>query len=568
MLRERFELEADALWAHLRRLARQAPRLEGLYARDADPRVARLVQSAAFAFSAAHNRLNDDGQALVRPLVARALPESLRPRPSSTILELSASSGRCGSVRDASFAARVGQARIPFQVAWPATLAPMALEDVVLDRLDARRQVLRFALVGRSGMSLGAALPDAVRLFVHLEPRGVALDLVHALHASRDAGRMKLFDWKKELIADRELPDGAVSWVRVDTDEAALVSARADRFRSSSLLRDLFAFPESFCFFDLRLGEGREQRAERLEVTLPLRHIVNGASLLSGDHLRLFCAPATNQFVSAIEPVPHTGASEAVLAVAGRPHAEILEVRGLATTSIRNADRKPLRSWEAPDTPNPFDAGGIYFALEQRAAAHDGRTELRALFGRLDAFPAAPGAVVEGNVLACDGMLTSTVGLGEIGSPREGATNISRVTPSRRALLGRNHAWRMSAYARMPPAHLAERARLTEFLELHDPFGMQDMATRVARPRLLTSKHVREHELIDGVLGWGDRFVVDSDAGGCSDGELWLVGALLHRAIAERGEALRFSRLVLQRGGALFADYGARPGARLPFPLG
>jgi type VI secretion system protein ImpG len=571
MLRERFELEADVLWAHLQHLARRAPRLEGLYARDADPRVARLVQSAAFAFSTAHNRLNDDGQTLVRPLVARALPECLRPRPSSTILELSASSawsGRAGPVSGASFRARVGQGMVPFQTVWPTAAAPIALADVVLDRLDARRQVLRFALAGTSGVSLGVALPEVVRFYVHFEPRSVALDLVYALRSAGKPGRVKWFDAKKQLFADKELAGDAVSWVRIDTEEAPLVSARADRFQSSSLLRDIFAFPESFCFFDLHLG-AVERRAARLEVVLPLGHVVNRASLLSTQHLRLFCTPATNQFVSASAPVPSTGATEATLAVAGKPHAEILEVRGLAATSIRvEGSRTPLQSWEAPDRPRTFEAGETYFALEQWPAARDGRTELRATFGRLDAFPAAPGGVVEGEVLACDGMRTSTIGLGEIGSAHDGATNISRVTPSRRALLGQNHAWRMSAYARMPPVRLAECARLTEFLDLHDPFGVQDEATRIERPRLLGMEHVREHELEGGVLGWGDRFTLDTDASCCSDGELWLLGALIHRALAERNEALRFSRLVLLRGGAPFAEYAPRPGARLPFPLG
>jgi type VI protein secretion system component VasA len=95
-LRERFEVEAEALWGQLGRMARESPRLEGLYARDADPRVARMVQSAAFAFAVAENRLDDDGQALVRPLVARASPESLRPRAASTVVELSGVAGRAG----------------------------------------------------------------------------------------------------------------------------------------------------------------------------------------------------------------------------------------------------------------------------------------------------------------------------------------------------------------------------------------------------------------------------------------------------------------------------------------
>jgi type VI protein secretion system component VasA len=528
--------------------------------------VARLVQSAAFAFATAHNRLSDDGQSLVRPLVARALPECLRPRPSSTILELSAR-GRSGPAHGASFAARVGQTRLAFQVVWPVHLAPVALEDVVLDRLDARRQVLRFAIVSTSGVSLGVALPEIVRFFVHLEPRSVALDLVYALRSGR-GGRAKWLDAESAVLADGELPAGAVSWVRVDSDEAPLVSARADRFRSGTLLRDLFAFPESFCFFDLRFGSVA-RRAERLEVVLPLGHVVHGASDLSERHLRLFCAPATNQFISAIEPAASTEASEAVLSVAGKPHAEILEVRELSTTSVRDGwRRRPLQSWEAPERPRTFDPGETYFTLEQRPAADDGRTELHATFGRLDAFPSPAGGLVEGLVVASDGLLTSSVGLGEIGSSVDGVTNICRVTPSSRALLGHNHAWRMSAYARMPPARLGECARLAEFLNLHDLFGPHDEAARVERPRLLTTQHSRVHRLSDAVLEWGDLFVVDTDAAACSDGELWLSGHLIHRAIAERSEALRFTRLELRRGGAPFAEYAPRSGSKLPFPLG
>ena len=142
-------------------------------------------------------------------------------------------------------------------------------------------------------MSLGVALPEVVRFYVHFEPRSVALDLVYALRSAGKPGRVKWFDAKKQLFADKELAGDAVSWVRIDTDEAPLVSARADRFQSSSLLRDLFAFPESFCFFDLHLG-AVERRAGRLEVVLPLGHVVNRASLLSTQHLRLFCTPATN----------------------------------------------------------------------------------------------------------------------------------------------------------------------------------------------------------------------------------------------------------------------------------
>jgi type VI protein secretion system component VasA len=566
-LRERYEVEADALWGQLGRLAHASPRLEGLYARDADPRVARMVQSAAFAFAVAENRLDDDGQALVRPLVARALPESLRPRPASTIVELSGVGGRAGNVQGNSLSARVGAERLPFQVAWPVVTAPMALEEVLLDRLDARRQVLRFAIRAASGVSLGMSLPAVVRFFVHFEPRAVALDLVHALRRG-PPGRATWFDASGNRLADSEVKD-AVRWVRVDTEEAPLVSARADRFASGTLLRDLFAFPEAFCFFDLHLGATRPgvEGVERVEVALPLARVVEGASHFGPRHLRLFCAPATNQFVGAIDRLPDKP-REASLRVAGKPHAEILEVRSLVATSVRSAQRRtPLRSWETPPSPHTFESGDTYFTLEQRLGVEE-RTELRATFGRLDAFPSAPGGIVEGEVLASDGALCACLGLGDIGGQREGGTNITRVTPSRRALLGENYAWRLSAYARMPAGRLARRAHLAELLRLHDPFGAQDEAVHIPRPTVTRAAQEREHEPADGALAWGDLFTVDVDPAGCTDGALWLLGDLVHRALAERNEALRYARLVLVKSGALFAEYGPRQGVRLPFPLG
>jgi type VI protein secretion system component VasA len=566
-LRERYEVEAEALWGQLGRMARESPRLEGLYARDADPRVARMVQSAAFAFAVAENRLDDDGQALVRPLVARASPESLRPRAASTVVELSGVAGRAGNVQGSSLSARVGAERMPFQIAWPVTTAPMALEQVLLDRRDARRQVLRFAIRAASGVSLGRSLPAVVRLFVHFEPRAVALDLVHALRRG-PPGRATWLDARGNRLADSEVKD-AVRWVRVDTKEAPLVSARADRFVSGTLLRDLFAFPEAFCFLDLHLGATRPgvEGVERVEVVLPLAHVVEGASHFAPHHLRLFCAPATNQFVGAIDRLPDTP-REASLRVAGKPHAEILEVRSLVATSVRSAQRRiPLRSWETPPDPHTFESGQTYFTLEQRLGVEE-RTELRATFGRLDAFPSAPGGIVEGEVLASDGALCARLGLGDIGGAREGGTNITRVTPSRRALLGENYAWRLSAYARMPAGRLGRRAHLAELLRLHDPYGAQDEAVHIPRPIVTRAAQDREHELPDGALAWGDRFTVEVDPAGCTDGALWLVGELVHRALAERNEALRYARLVLVKSGAPFAEYAPRQGARLPFPLG
>jgi type VI secretion system protein ImpG len=572
MFRDQFELEADALWQRLRVLAEANPRLGSLYARDADPRVARLVQSAAFAFAAASTRLDNDDQALVRPLVARALPECLRPRPSSTILEFSPSLSRASDHQRSVVAGQAGGLSAPFEVMWPTAVAPFALTRASVDRLNARTQVLRLTLSGQGGAELATVLPRTLRFFVNHAPLSTSLDLLHALRTAEDAPQLRTFGSNGKPLATTALPKkGALAWVRIDTDEAPLVSAPGDRFRSGTLLRDLFAFPESFCFFDLSLGGFREPKVTTIELVLPLGHVVEGVAGTTLEHVRLFCAPATNQYREEMDPVrPLAGERQWTLTVSRRPHAEILHVQSLYWVPARDARRRiDVPSWEAPAEPDGLDDAQTYYLLEHALAPSTSRTELRLAFATLrELYAPSPGPVVQGQLLASDGALTDRMGLADVGSKAQGVTNITRVSASQRASIGQNHAWRMSAYARMPPARLVQKESLQEFLAIHEVRSQAGDDVRVRQLPIRSVQHRREHRLKDGVIQWGDRFSVDADALGNTPGEAWLTGSILSFAIAEREERLRFSRLSVLRDGERFADYRARDGARLPFPLG
>jgi type VI secretion system protein ImpG len=566
VFREQFEREVDYLWQRLRRLTEQYPRLEALYARNADSRVARLVQSAAFTFASVHERLHDDGQALVRPLVAGTLPECLRPRPASTILQLTQSTNSAGAL----FSARVGAAELPFDLVWPVHVAPIDLSDARVERVHAELQVLRMTIVGRPGTVLGNVLPEALRLFVRFERPAIAFDLIHALRGSTSHIHVQGYDAKGKLTIETKLPLGTLRWPRIDTNERPLVSAPVDRFGSSTLLRDLYAFPESFCFFDLKVGSLRQGTLERLELALPLSRIVEGVRMLGSENLLLSCGPATNQYKAAMVPLRASGMERQwPVIVAGRPHAEVLHVSALRRVDPHDArNRRELLSWEAPSAPPSFEPGDTYFLLEQEVGPSDSRTELRVSFATLHDFDRAlPGALVEGDVLASDGELTSQLGLGDVGR-RQGASNVTRVARSRRATLGENHAWRMNAYARMPPVRFVTAPYLNEFFKLHDSSDARDESARIQVPRFAEAGHVRTHRLVDGMLEWGDSFSVDLDAPHASVGEAWLLGELLSRAIAERNERLRFSTLAATRAGEHLAEFSPRQGVRLPFPLG
>ncbi len=564
MVRERYEREVDYLWQRLRGLATVIPRLEALTTRNADRRVTSLVQTAAVAFAAVHARIHDDGQAIVRPLVAAAMPECLRPRPSSTILKLT----RAADAHGVLFG-QVGRREVAFELKWPAQVDSLDLAAARLTLVHAKLQVLQLTIAGRPNVPLGSVLPKSLRFFVRMDAAANALDLLQALHANTATIRAEGYDERGATTVTKELPASVLRWTRVDAPEEPLTRAPADRFPSSTDLRDLYAFPESFCFFDLDVSALQGSRMARLELTLPLARIVAGTGTLGVDHVHLGCAPATNEFVAAIEPLRAApGVTDWPLVLKDRPEAEVLHVRELVWRGSNDAHtRRPILSWEAPTTPHRFSPDEQYYVVEQSIAIGEARTQTRVSFASAAGFGRPlPGVAVEGEVLVSDGSLTSRLGVGDIGRGAN-AANVTRVTPSRRANLGTNYAWRMNAYARMPPSRFVGAKHLREFVKLHDSSDVRDERARVQVPRFAAAQHAREHRLVEGMFEWGDAFAVDLVAQ-ASAGEAWLIGELLSRAIAERNERLRYSRLTMTREGAEFATFEPRQGVRFPFPIG
>ncbi|MCL2723964.1 MAG: type VI secretion system baseplate subunit TssF [Polyangiaceae bacterium] len=569
MFRDHFERELNGLWTRVGRLTQRYPHLQHLFTRDADRRVGRLVQTAAFAFASAQSRVADDGQMLARSLVAAALPECLRPRPASTIVQSQGVRTMLVEKEGKRLTANVEGAEVTFEVMWPVSIAPFELAEARVDRLDAQTQILRFTLLGSGGVALGSALPETVRIFVHLDSVRVALDLIHALRIAKEPIRAVVVDPRGNRSAETELPARSLSWVRVDTEEPPLVSAPRDRFSSSPLLRDLFAFPESFCFFDLHLGAFCSPNTGQLELTLPLGRVTEGISKLDSENLLLFCAPATNQYVRAIEPLYGAGGPRWKVCAAERPRAEILHVQSLYSESTEDASvRVPIHSWEAPEVPHTLDPEDVYYLLEQSISPSKPRTELQVSFATLEGFNALSAhSVIKGEVLVSDGDIADSLGFGDVGAA-ERMPNVTRVAQSSRAILDEHYPWRMSAYARMPATRLAACAALAEFVRLHESKKAQDNSTWVRSPRFVQSEHCREHMLQGGVFRWGDEFTIDVERDFSSHAETWLIGLFLSRALAERSERLRFVKLTLRETGDVVAEYDARDGERLPFPFG
>ncbi|WP_394838105.1 type VI secretion system baseplate subunit TssF [Pendulispora rubella] len=564
MFRQLIEAALNETERGFQGLARRYPRLEPLLASD---ELRSFAQWVAFALASIDEQRHDDHQGMLRALVAQALPGCLRPRPSSTILELPADRSHAGDLQGTVFRGRAGTLEMPFRVMWRITPTPYEMADARMERIHAKLQVLRITLVGREGIVLGGVLPERVRFFVHpgddVDGRGMrtSLDVIHALRVA-DGIEVDAFDAEGNVSHSR-LPAGSLRWVRIDTEEPSLLSAPQGRFVSSTLLADLCAFPESFSFFEIDLTPVRSRKTTRIELTLPLARVVEAASSLRRENLRLFCAPATNEYIAPIEPLRAERGPEWELRVAQRPHAEVLHVRSIYAESARG--RFDVISLEAPDRPLTFAADSHYYLLKQTMARDESRTEMRLTFGARQGFRvAAPAPLVLGEVLASDGLQTESLGLGDIGG-----RNITRVTPSHRAVL-QGLAMRMNAFARMSPHRFAEPAHLREFVRLHAPPNPRQQ--RIRLPEVLEMHHERESRMLPGAE-WeqGDHVHLTVDDAS-SVGEAWLLREILARALAERQNRLRFARLTLERSATHptkdFTNDDAREGERHAAPLG
>jgi hypothetical protein len=240
------------------------------------------------------------------------------------------------------------------------------------------------------------------------------------------------------------------------------------------------------------------------------------------------------------------------------------------------APDRPLdvRLWES-ERARPYLDDELYVRLERRAAVGRGPMELRAELVRPNGNEGVPRGFLLADLLATDGSRTESLLRGdlvEVGDAMQIA-NITRVTRSRDAVLDGRLPWRVNAYARMPASRLAQAGSLAAYLDIHDVTQTRAHASPGASPTdagLLGVSRRPIERVLGSEVHHGESVELALDPavfGGA--GATWLVGELLARALAERTDFLRFSRTrLVSAGGSVRADYGNRPGERLPPPFG
>jgi type VI secretion system protein ImpG len=579
MLERLVARELDYLWGRLARATRNLDALGPLWSRGSDPRVSRIVESAAYFFARVKEKLEDDIPEISHPLVASALPEILRPTPSATIIQMK---DGARSRRDkAEYAPRRLESRpiddVPcvFQTSWPTLVGPVEITQTELRTREPGVQTLTLRIAAYGAALMSRVVPDPLRVYVDARNPFRALDLVHALVTARSPIHVRALNVRGEPAGTFELPATAIRWTALE-GAPGLVPGRTDRFASGTALRALHTFPEAYAFFDVRgLAAALATagpRVHAVELTVRLADLV--AETDAVDCL-LDCSPAVNVFPAVAAPLKVRGVgSLGVLRAAGHPGAEIFEVDGARLHSARDrAVEIDVRLWESSVASEIWD-DELFLRFDRRASIDRGPTELHAFLLRPRSPEGVPLGELHADLLASDGLRTESLLRGDIQHRTDASqiANITRVTPPFPPRLDSRLPWRINAYARMPVMQFATAASLASYVELHDPrrgrlveWSPDPSTAGVVSVTRRSTHRVERDEVIHG-----DEvdLVLDESAFG-GRGATWLVGELAARAIAERADFLRFTHTRwLRPDGGRMADYARRDGERLPPPFG
>lgn len=565
MFTDHYTRELEALWSGLLRVASGRPQIEPFLRRDADPRMQRLVQGAAYLLAHVRTRVDDELPELGEPIVARALPGVLRPIPSVTVLELgaSAASRRRGRVpAGAVVTAPRDEGAVRFSTSWPAEIHPLVTQRLEVRR-DARGlQKVSVALAGPS--ALDGAIPEELTLYVCHADRRLALDFARAMAEASDVSVRAERRGQPPAIA--RLAEGF--HVRGLTADDAVLPGRRERFESSTLLRELAVFPEKHAFVDVRLPRAFVLEAAAygtlvFEIELPWA--VDGAERLTAADLKTCCVPAANVYPADTGVVRATPGAPSV-AVRSQ---EIVGARPYEVTAVTldpgTSSETRVASWEH----DLAHADGVpAYRVERARDPADGDADWSIRFVSTRTFDEpVPSRPLRVDFSATDGRSTSGLGRGDVRGAIAGAeaSNVSRVTEPIAIAADREIPWRTSAYARMGGPTLARA--IVEFVRICDPTGNGAIARH-----LRGCRHARVHRLdADGDLQWGDHYTLDVAARGpegCGLGVAHALAVALHAAFVERTDLSRTVTLALVDGSTPLVNIAPREGSRAPFPFG
>ena len=559
--------------------ASRYPGVAGSLALDAekceDPHVERLLEGVAFLTARIRHKLDDEFPEITDALLGLLQPQLCRPLPSITIAQFLLGSEQGGGgtgvtlERGSRLRSRpAGRTPCRFRTVYPVTLWPV---DVVAARLDPDRLVLEgkppdaVAMVHLTLRATGGATFTTLpidRLRFYLDGNGSLPYTMYELLLNHTVRVWVRGTESNGKIVSAALPVDAIEPVGFGRGEGLCddedLSALGGR-----LLREYFAFPEKFLFFDVKgldriagLGLG-----DTVEILIFLDHAPAAEFVVRAANFRLGCTPAVNLFTTLAEPIAlnHRHYKYRVIPDVGAPSAaEVYSIDAVLGTG--GAGRRDSVAYEPfysiRHAPRDNVSAAYWYASRQPSSRKDDPgTEVDITFvdpGFNLSLPATETVTVKVTCTNRDLPAVLPFGGDEDVFELEGRGPVGQVRclrkPSRplRPSLGRGSQWRLISNLALNHLSLVDSDRgldaIREVLTLHDLADTAVTRQQIAGITGISNRRVPGRT--GRAFALGVEVTVEFDETQFVGGGVFLLASVLERFLGLYATVNAFSQLV------------------------
>jgi type VI secretion system protein ImpG len=543
--------------------------------RCADPHVERLLEGIAFLTARVRHKIEDEFPEITDALLGILNPQLVRPVPSVTIAQLVLTPEQGAGTESATVergsrlrSRPVGRTSCRFRTVYPVTLWPI---EVAAARLEPDRLVMdgkppqAVALVQLTlrvtGRATFAQLPID-RLRFYLDGNGSLPYMLYEMLLNHVVSV-----WLRGPAGDGEVVKAALPPTVIqpvgfgcgeslcDDDDLPGLGGR--------LLREYFAFPEKFLFFDLtgleRIAE--LQFGDTVDVLVFLDHTPHGDISVRAENFRLGCTPVVNLFTALAEPIAldQTQFEYPVVPDVDPPsYAEVFSIDSV--TASGRADCPDLVVYEPFYSIRHARCGGppaaSWYATRRPSWRKDDLgTDVNLAFVDPGFNPSLPACEIVTVKLTCtnhDLPALLPFGGDEDVFELEGRAPIGRVRclrkPSRplRPRLGRGAQWRLISHLALNHLSLVDSERgleaIREVLALHDLADTTVTRQQIAGVTRVSSRLVPGRT--KGAVALGVEVTIEFDETHFVGGGVFLLASVLERFLGLYASVNTFSQLV------------------------
>ncbi|WP_437588570.1 type VI secretion system baseplate subunit TssF [Sorangium sp. So ce1000] len=338
-----------------RRYPKIAGRLDLSPGGSTDPHVERLIESFAFLTARLQRQLDAELPEITTALLGVLHPYLIAPVPSMAIARFDVApesifllDGVTIPRHSHLFAVAASGETASFRSAYPVTLWPVEVVEVAIEStlpypfLDNQRDVGAVLRIRLAGMGSSFATLALDRLRIHLSGEmWIAYGLYDLL--SCHAVRLALVS-DRAPKSPRYLPPDALRPVGFGEDED-LIPAPSQTHRGYRLIREYFAFPQKFLFFDIDLPNAAVRTADRyLDLLVLLDAPPARAYPLTPRSVVLGCTPIINLFPAITEPVRVDPRQIEYRLVADQRRERTIEVHSVVSASVSSVSTGETRA--------------------------------------------------------------------------------------------------------------------------------------------------------------------------------------------------------------------------------